>query len=65
MALNKRWKTLDSELCSRIISILENENLEDSPLRKQEGKGTHYVVTPFMLRNGYIDGAGWWVYQDN
>lgn len=24
-------------------------------------KGLHYVVLPFMERNGYRDGAGWWI----
>ena len=25
------------------------------------GKGMWYIVKPFMERNGFRDGAGWWV----
>lgn len=25
------------------------------------GIGTHYIVLPFMERNGFLDGSGWWI----
>ena len=55
------WSKLESELCQRIIDILEIENPEEIAQRKSAGKGTHYVINPFMLRNGFSDGSGWWM----
>jgi hypothetical protein len=55
------WQKLETELYAAIVSIMDTENPQDTELRKQAGKGIHYIVTPFMLRNGYKDGGGWWI----
>lgn len=53
------WLEYDQKLTSIIIRKLEQEGAKIS-LKK----GTRYAVMPFMERNGYIDGSGWWVKDD-
>ncbi len=55
------WWELESELCQRIIDILIIEDPEGTVQRKSGDKGTHHVITPFMIRNGFSDGSGWWI----
>lgn len=61
----EEWWALETELCATIIRILEKENPKDTELRKKAGKGTHYVIASFMIRNGYKDGGGWWIKEGN
>lgn len=55
------WWNLENELYNKIIEILECENTQGKASLKISNKGLHYVVLPFMERNGYRDRAGWWV----
>lgn len=57
----EEWLALEKELYAKIIKILEKENLKKKVSCKISDKGLHYVVLPFMERNGYIDDAGWWI----
>ena len=59
-AINEWW-TLETELYEKIISILKAENTSGKANHTFTEKGLYYVVKPFMERNGYRDGAGWWV----
>ncbi len=61
----EEWRKLEAELCASIIRILDEESPVDTEIRKQAGKGTHHIVTPFMIKNGYIDGGGWWIEASN
>ena len=55
------WRELYEELHARIFSIMEKENdLGVASHNLSETRG-HYVIMPFMERNGYRDGSGWWV----
>ncbi len=56
-----KWDDLEHELYIKIITILEDENKEHQASHKTTGVGLHYIVLPFMERNGYRDGAGWWI----
>lgn len=48
------WYDLEEELANRIICQLRRENAEP------QADGTYYKCAPFMARNGYSDGCGWW-----
>lgn len=52
----KDWKRLLTELDEKIISVLrkENLNIDFSNIGLKE-------LTPFMSRNGFFDGNGWWI----
>ena len=55
------WRELYEELHSRIIAILKEENESGKAKHNLEETRGHYVIMPFMERNGYRDGSGWWV----
>ena len=57
----KEWWSFQQELYTKIIVILKEENAAGKTKHKISNKGLHYVILPFMERNGYRDGAGWWV----
>lgn len=57
------WQDLEEELYERIVSILRREN-EAGSCHVLSGIGTHYVVLPFMEKNGYRDGSGWWIAEE-
>ena len=43
------------------IAIMASDPLEDYTTYVTAGIGLRYIIKPFMERNGYRDGAGWWV----
>lgn len=55
------WWVLEKELYVEIIRRLEEENRTKGTAYVTAGIGLHYIIKPFMERNGYRDGAGWWV----
>ena len=55
------WWALEKELYAEIIRRLEEENQTKGTAYATSGIGLHYIIKPFMERNGYRDGAGWWV----
>lgn len=55
------WWMLEKELYTEIVSRLQKENAEKGTTHITSGKGMWYIVKPFMERNGFRDGAGWWV----
>ena len=55
------WWVLEKELYVEIIRRLEEENRTKGTAYVTAGIGLRYIIKPFMERNGYIDGAGWWV----
>ena len=57
------WWTLEKELYAEIVCRLQKENVEKRTKHITSGKGMWFVVKPFMERNGFRDGAGWWIYE--
>ena len=49
------WYELEKELVKEIVRRLGIEKVE---------KGWHYIIEPFMNKNGYRDGAGWWIKEE-
>lgn len=58
------WMELEIELYNFIFDILSKENENGFSNHKLSG-GAHYIAEPFMNRNGYIDGGGWWIKEIN
>lgn len=54
----ERWFELADKLRKRIFCILQSEGVEIP------GTGQIAVLEPFMKRNGYKNGQGWWVKND-
>ena len=61
IAEHNAWWVLEKELYAEIIRRLEEENRTKGTAYVTAGIGLHYIIKPFMERNGYRDGAGWWV----
>lgn len=53
------WWNLEKELVAEVEQRLGNT------CRKKQNVGYRFIVKPFMERNGYRDGAGWWVKREN
>lgn len=56
-----KWCELSNELYAKILSIMEKENETGIANHDLTKVGLFYRIEPFMHRNGYRDGAGWWV----
>ena len=54
-AITDEWGSLMDEYEERIFMILRNEGAEIPET------GRIKVLEPFMKRNGYRDGNGWWI----
>lgn len=60
----REWDAIEEELRGRIIAILEQEDPEKIRSQLSSGQGYYNIVKPFMLRNGFADGNGWWIKND-
>ena len=60
----EKWWALDKEIQQTIFTRIEAYNKEHGTNYPTSGKGTHYLIEPFMNMNGYRDGCGWWVEDD-
>ena len=54
----EQWFALVDKLRKRIFCMLRSEGVEIP------STGQIAVLEPFMKRNGYMDGQGWWVKND-
>ena len=55
------WYEVEKAIYKRIWNLLKAENDSGLADHTLSGIGTYYIVKPFMLRNGYRDGSGWWI----
>lgn len=60
----EKWWALDKEIQQTIFTRIEAYNKEHGTNYPTSGKGTHYLIEPFMNMNGYRDGCGWWVEEE-
>ena len=54
----KEWFSLADKLKNKIFDILKSEGVEI------QDRGQITVLAPFMKRNGFKDGQGWWIKND-
>ena len=57
----EEWWSLEKELYEMVINSMRQANLCGKAKYTLEQNGLYYLVKPFMERNGYRDGFGWWV----
>lgn len=59
------WEELYEELLREVIKRLEKENKTKGTNHVLSGIGYHYIIKPFMEKNGYGDYGGWWMKDDD
>ena len=52
----EEWYNIEQILLDRIYAIL----IAEGSLLEHHKRGWLPIVEPFMERNGYYDGSGWW-----
>ena len=60
-----KWSDLEHELSIKIIAIFGDEDKNCYASYKTPCMGLHYIVLPFMERNGYHNGSGWWTKNES
>lgn len=55
------WEKLMKDVQKKIYGVLRKKRIY-VPKKKQ---GSLRSLIPFMSRNGYYDGGGWWIEKDN
>lgn len=58
------WWEVELELYDRILDSMSQSNQRGETAYNLTQEGLYYRVRPFMERNGYQDGSGWWVKSD-
>lgn len=58
---HEAWWELEKELYDRIISSMKQANLNGEANYNLKLAGLYNVVKPFMEKNGFRDGSGWWL----
>ncbi len=61
---SEAWNALEKELIEKVIKILEKDNAEGRGPFVTSNAPFLEVVLPFMERNGYRNGNGWWVKRE-
>ena len=61
----EEWWSLEKEICEMITSSMRQANLSGEANYDLEQKGLYYLVKPFMEKNGYRDGSGWWIAEND
>jgi hypothetical protein len=55
------WWEVELELYDLIFDSMKRSNQRGETKYNLTQEGLYYRVKPFMERNGYQDGSGWWV----
>ena len=56
--ITNKWFSVANELGKRIFIILRSEKTVIPE------RGYNTVLKPFMERNGFVDGRGWWIHKE-
>ena len=59
------WWELEKELYNLIISSMRQANLRGEENYDLERGGLYNIVKPFMEKNGFADGSGWWLPRES
>jgi len=58
------WYEIELELYDLIFESMRKSNQRSETDYNLNQEGLYYRVKPFMEKNGFQDGAGWWVKSD-
>ena len=56
------WWEVENELYDLITASMRRSNQQGETVYNLSQPGLHWLVKPFMEKNGFRDGTGWWVY---
>lgn len=54
------WWDVEQVIFLRILTMLRQENERGEARHVLDGVGQYAIAVPFMRRNGYRNGSGWW-----
>ena len=57
----EEWWEVEKELYDQIICSMKQANLNGEASYDLEKEGLYNIVKPFMEKNGFRDGSGWWI----
>lgn len=55
------WREVEKELYDLITASMQRSNQQGETAYNLSQPGLHWLVKPFMEKNGFQDGTGWWV----
>lgn len=55
------WWEIEKELYELIVASMRRSNRHGETAYNLEQPGLHWLVKPFMEKNGFRDGTGWWI----
>lgn len=58
------WWEVEKELYDLIVASMRHSNQQGKTNYNLSQTGLHWLVKPFMEKNGFWDGTGWWVQTD-
>lgn len=58
------WWEVEKELYDLIVASMCHSNQQGKTNYNLSQTGLHWLVKPFMEKNGFRDGTGWWVQTD-
>ena len=58
------WWEVEKELYDLIVASMRHSNQQGKTNYNLSQTGLHWLVKPFMEKNGFRDGTGWWVQTD-
>lgn len=61
----EEWWALEKEICEMITGSMRQANLSGEANYDLEQSELYYLVKPFMEKNGYRDGHGWWIAEND
>ena len=57
----EEWWEVEKELYDQIIRSMKQANMNGEANYNLEKEGLYNIVKPFMEKNGFRDGSGWWL----
>lgn len=58
------WWEVEKELYDLIVASMRHSNQQGKTTYNLSQPGLHWLVKPFMEKNGFRDGTGWWVHTE-
>ena len=58
------WWEIEKRLYELILASMRRSNQHGETAYNLEQSGLHWRVKPFMEKNGFQDGNGWWIHAE-
>jgi len=60
-----KWSTIDDRLYKEVLDRMEKSNQNGYTQYDLQKDGNYSKIVPFMKINGFRDGTGWWIKENN